>query len=169
MKKNKLADAFFSFWLIVGAVYVSHSWSPSSYAYALSNHYGYQDISPTLGKPRSIRADEWAVVTPLTQATVRNQFERYNKTSLYEEDLRINYGLPIADWGIAFKPTMWLYGLINPAYAYSFHWFAIFALFIGGYAFLFKKFGASESLLSYHTGLDTLSLFSAARCGSGSH
>lgn len=146
MKKISWRTLFFSFWLIVGAVYVSHSWSPSSYAYALSNHYGYQDISPTLGKPRSIRADEWAVVTPLTQATVRNQFERYNKTSLYEEDLRINYGLPIADWGIAFKPTMWLYGLINPAYAYSFHWFAIFALFIGGYAFLFKKFGASDAV-----------------------
>ena len=146
MKTISWRTLFFSFWLIIGLVYVSHSWSPSSYAYALSNHYGYQDISPTLGKPRSIRADEWAVVTPLTQATIRNNFERYNKTSLYEEDLRINYGLPIADWGMAFKPTMWLYGLTNPAYAYSFHWFAIFALFIGGYAFLFKKFGASDAV-----------------------
>ena len=136
MKTISWRTLFFSFWLIIGLVYVSHSWSPSSYAYALSNHYGYQDISPTLGKPRSIRADEWAVVTPLTQATIRNNFERYNKTSLYEEDLRINYGLPIADWGMAFKPTMWLYGLTNPAYAYSFHWFAIFALFIGGHAAL---------------------------------
>ncbi|MFC3217071.1 hypothetical protein [Comamonas sp. JC664] len=36
-----------------------------------------------------------AVVTPLTQATVNNNFERYNKTSLYEEDLRINYVYPL--------------------------------------------------------------------------
>lgn len=143
---------FFGAWIIAGLVYIGNAWSPSSYAYALKNIYAYQDIEPSLGKARSIRADEWSVVTPLTQATVRNGFERYNKTSLFQEDLRINYGLPIADWGLAFKPTMWLYGLVNPAYAYSFHWFAIFALFITGYAFLFKRFGASNAtalLLSF--------------------
>lgn len=146
MKIANWRALFFCFFLILGLIYVSNSWSPSSYGYALSHHFGYQDIKPTLGKARSIRADEWAVVTPLTQATVRNHFERYNKTSLYQEDLRINYGLPIADWGIVFKPTMWLYGITNPAYAYSFHWFAIFALFVIGYAFLFKKFGANDAV-----------------------
>lgn len=152
MQKMGRRCVFLGLWIIFGLVYVGNAWSPSSYAYPLKNIYAYQDIEPTLGKARSIRADEWAVVTPLTQATVRNGFERYNKTSLYQEDLRINYGLPIADWGMAFKPTMWLYGWVNPAYAYSFHWFAIFALFITGYAFLFKRFGASNTtalLLSF--------------------
>ena len=124
-----------AFWLLVAGIYVGNSWSPSSYAFALNNYFAYQDVQPTLGQSRAIRSDEWAVVTPLTKATVRNDFERYNKTSLYQEDLRINYGLPIFDWGLAFKPTMWLYGVLNPAYAYSFHWFAIFSLFIGGYFF----------------------------------
>lgn len=41
---------------------------------------------------------------------------------------------------------MWLYGHVNAAYAYSFHWFSIFALFIVGYAFLFLKFGASSRI-----------------------
>jgi len=144
MQKIGWRFVFFGAWMIAALVYISNTWSPSSYAYPLKNNYAYLDIEPTLGQARSIRADEWAVVTPLTQATVRNHFERYNKTSLYQEDLRINYGLPIADWGLAFKPTMWLYGFVNPAYAYSFHWFAIFALFITGYAFLFKRFGASN-------------------------
>lgn len=100
-----------AFWLLVAGIYVGNSWSPSSYAFALNNYFAYQDVQPTLGQSRAIRSDEWAVVTPLTKATVRNDFERYNKTSLYQEDLRINYGLPIFDWGLAFKPTMWLYGL----------------------------------------------------------
>ncbi|UXC17906.1 DUF7657 domain-containing protein [Comamonas squillarum] len=132
--------------LLAGIVYVGKTWSPSAYGYFLKYHLGYEEIKPDFGQSRQVRSDEWAVVTPLTQATVNNNFERYNKTSLYEEDLRINYGLPIADWGIIFKPTMWLYGFVNPAYAYSLHWFAIFALFIAGYAFLFKKFGASDKV-----------------------
>ncbi|MCD2167805.1 DUF7657 domain-containing protein [Comamonas koreensis] len=152
MQKISWRCALIGIWIITALVYIGNTWSPSSYAYPLRNNYAYVDIKPTLGQARPIRADEWGVVTPLTQATVRNQFERYNKTSLYQEDLRINYGLPIADWGLAFKPTMWLYGLVNPAYAYSFHWFAVFTLFITGYAFLFTRFGASKAnaiLLSF--------------------
>ncbi len=55
----------------------------------------------------------------------------------------MNYGLPVHDWGLVFKPTMWLYGLVNPAYAYSFHWFAITVLFLVGYAWLFRWLGAT--------------------------
>ncbi|MBB6579666.1 hypothetical protein HNP33_003782 [Comamonas odontotermitis] len=146
MKKIQFKQIFLFLFLLTGIIYISNTWSPSSYAYFLKDHLGYEEIKPDFGQARPVRSDEWAVVTPMTQATVRNHFERYNKTSLYQEDLRINYGLPIADWGIIFKPTMWLYGLVNPAYAYSFHWFAIFSLFIGGYAFLFTKFGATNKI-----------------------
>ncbi|MGE8492441.1 DUF7657 domain-containing protein [Comamonas sp.] len=143
---NSKIKIFFLLFIAVGSIYVFNTWSPSSYAHALKNHFGYESIEPDFGKPRAVRSDEWAVVTPLTQAAVRNDFKRYNETSLYREDLRINYGIPIADWGIIFKPTMWLYGLVNPAYAYSAHWFLIFSLFIFGYTILFKKFGATYTL-----------------------
>lgn len=123
-----------------GIFYVSQYWSPSSYGLVL-NQIGAEDVGTIFGQPRPIRSDEWGVVTPLTQATVNNNFERINKTSLYKEDLRINYGLPIFDWGMVFKPTMWGYLIMKPAYAYSLHWFAIFALFIVGYALLFSKVG----------------------------
>ncbi|MEJ5125682.1 hypothetical protein WH367_06450 [Comamonas sp. MYb21] len=152
MINTQFRKLFFFIFLVIGIVYISNTWSPSSYAYFLKNHLGYSEIKPDFGSARPIRSDEWAVVTPLTQATIRNNFERYNKTSLYQEDLRINYGLPIADWGLIFKPTMWLYSFVNPAYAYSFHWFAIFSLFIAGYALLFTKFGADNKtaiLLSF--------------------
>lgn len=128
--------------ICVGLVYVGKAWSPSSYGYILSNVLG-TSAGPALGTPRPIRSDEYAVVTPLTQAVVRNDFARYNRTSLYGEDLRINYGLPLHDWGIVFKPTMWLYGLVAPAYAFSAHWFLVTALFFVGYAWLFRWLGAS--------------------------
>ena len=137
---NRIATVVF---LLTAILYVANTWSPSSYGIALEHFFGYSASGPDLGKPRPIRSDEWIVATPLTQATVNNHFQRYNQTSLYKEDLRINYGLPVMDWGIIFKPTMWLYKFVNPAYAYSFHWYAIFSLFIFGYAFLFRQLGAS--------------------------
>lgn len=129
--------------MVMGIIYVSKTWSPSSYGYVLVVTLGYADSGPRFGAVRTARSDEFAVVTPLTQATVNNEFERINHTSLYGEDLRINYGLPIRDWGLAFKPTMWLYGFVNPAYAYSMHWFALSALFVFGYAWLFRWLGAA--------------------------
>jgi hypothetical protein len=129
--------------VVMGSMYIAKTWSPSSYGHVLVNVLGYVDSGPSWGRARPSRSDEYAVVTPLTQATINNGFERINRTSLYGEDLRINYGLPIRDWGLVFKPTMWLYGLTNPAYAYSVHWFALSALFIFGYAWLFRWLGAA--------------------------
>ena len=143
MKISRFQFNYLIVLLFTGVIYVSQYWSPSSYGIVL-NKIGVNDEKPLFGRPRPIRSDEWAVVTPLTQATVNNHFERTNKTSLYEEDLRINYGLPIFDWGIIFKPTMWAYLIMDPAHAYSFHWFAVFALFITGHALLFSKFGLTQ-------------------------
>lgn len=128
---------------LAGLVYVGNTWSPSSYGHVLKHQLGYPEGGPDWGVPRPIRSDEWAVVTPLTQATVNNGFQRFNRTSLYDEDLRMNYGLPVWDWGMVFKPTMWLYVLAPPAYAYSAHWFLLTALFLVGYAWLFRWIGAS--------------------------
>jgi hypothetical protein len=121
-------------------VYVGNTWSPSSYALALQAFSAPED-GLVLGAARGIRSDEWAVITPLTQATVNNGFARYNERSLYGEDLRSTYQMPLWDWGLAFKPTMWLYPLVNAAYAFSFHHFSITALFLIGYALLFRRLG----------------------------
>jgi len=138
---NLLAAVFL---VVMGMVYVAgRTWSPSSYGHVLVHKLGYADSGPDWGRVRRVPTDEWAVVTPLTQATINNDFERINRTSLYGEDLRINFGLPIRDWGLIFKPTLWLYGWTNPAYAYSLHWFALSALFIVGYAWLFRWLGAT--------------------------
>lgn len=54
--------------LLLGIIYVSNAWSPSSYSLALDG-IGV-DAHPDFGKARSIRSDEWVVQTPLTQALV---------------------------------------------------------------------------------------------------
>ncbi len=129
----------------LGVLYVLNHWSPSSYGYFLKQH-GAENSGIIWGTPQPIRSDEWGVVTPYTQATVNNDFQRYNHTSLYNEDLRINYGMPIYDWGMLFKPTMWGYLFLDPATAFSVHWYLIFALFIIGYYKLFSKVGLRKEL-----------------------
>lgn len=137
--------------LFIGVVYISQTWSPSSYGLVLQQLQA-KDTGIVAGTPKPIRADEWAVITSLTAASANNHFERYNKTSPYNDDLRIAFAVPINDWGWFFKPTMMLYRFVNPAYAFSFHYFAIFALFILGYTYLFRVAGAGHApavLLSF--------------------
>lgn len=145
IKKYGFEKIFFSLMFFTGVIYIANSWSPSSYGIMLKQIQP-DDTGIIYGKPRPIRSDEWAVVTPLTQATINNNFQRYNKTSPYNEDLRINYGLPIFDWGLIFKPTMWGYLFLQPSTAYSVHWFLIFALFIIGYYKLFIRIGFNPLL-----------------------
>lgn len=48
---NLIALAVF---LVMGVVYVSKTWSPSSYGYVLVDILGYKDSGPSLGKARPI-------------------------------------------------------------------------------------------------------------------
>lgn len=119
--------------------YIGNAWSPSSYSLAL-NAIGVE-AQPDFGHARQIRTDEYWVQTPLTQALVNNGFNRFNNTSLYNEDLRINYGLPIFDWGVLFKPTQWGYVFLSAPYAFSVYYFSLFVFFILGYQLFFEKLG----------------------------
>lgn len=140
---RRLNVVFGVFFVLAGLVYVGQTWSPSCYGFVLQQ-IGAED-GVVWGHPRQIRSDEWSVVTPLTQATVNNGFKRFNETSYYHEDLRINYSLPIRDWALVFKPTYWPYLFVNPAYAFSFHFYALMVLFVFGYAHLFRRMGASPA------------------------
>lgn len=130
--------------LLLGILYVGQAWSPSSYGHVLQLA-GASETGVVWGQPRAIRSDEWSVTTPLTQATVRNNFERYNQTSYYGEDLRSNYALPLHDWGMVFKPSFWLYGLVPAAYAFSWHYWVMLVAFTFGYAHFFRLTGATAT------------------------
>jgi hypothetical protein len=137
-----------TFILIIGVAYVVNAWSPSSYAWQIKS-FGVEDRGLIVGQPRSDRSDESGLITPLTQATVNNNFQRFNGTSFYKEDLRSVVSMPIRDWGLIFKPNMWGYLILEPARAFSLYHVSFIFLFIAGYALLFQALGTrvSESFL----------------------
>ena len=141
--KNKFYSIFLLIILSLGIFYVKETYSPSSYGIVLEK-LNVKDRGTVFGVPREIRSDEWSVVTSLTKAAVNSNFSRQNITSVYKEDFRINYGIPIKDWGAVFKPTMLLYFFTNAAYAFSFHWYSIMVIFILGYYFLARKLELSK-------------------------
>lgn len=126
--------------LIAGGVWLSQTWSLSSYGLVLKA-FGARDNGIVIGSPRGIISDEWGIITPLTQATVNNGFQRYNQTSFYGEDLRMLLSMPLRDWGLVFKPAKWLYPFVNAAYAFSFQSLFLLCAFVGGYALLLRRFG----------------------------
>jgi len=135
---------------LAAAVWLGNAWSPSSYAIVLRS-LGVERTGLVAGTPRAIRDDEWAILTPLIQATVNNGLRRYNETSFYREDLRTVDSVPVADWGLAFKPDQWLYPLVDAAYAFSFQHLVYVVAFLAGYALLFARLGvgpAAAALLS---------------------
>ena len=102
----------------VAAVYVAFALTPSHYAIGL-RYLGVEDASPLLLSARPIRSDEWIVLTPLFQTAVRGGFSTINQISPYHESLKGFWALPILDWSLVFKPQLWGFWVLPPAYAYS--------------------------------------------------
>ena len=129
-------------------VYVGNAWTPTSYAISLQT-VGAEDTGLVLGTPRPIRSDEFGLFTPLLQATVNNDYRRFNATSLYQEDLRSTVSQPLRDWGMLFKPTSWGFLFLSPAYALSLYYCATMISFLVGYTLLFRRGGIGrwESML----------------------
>lgn len=120
--------------------YVALAWSPSSYGAAFDD-FGVERAGLVAGVPRPIRGDEFRRWTPFMQIAANNGFERINETSVYREDLRNVEGLPLADWGIAFKPSFWPFFVFDPAHAFSFHHAFWIAACLIGYQLLFLALG----------------------------
>jgi hypothetical protein len=156
-KRLVLRGALIAVSVLAAALWLGNAWSPSSYGIVLKA-FGARDTGIVLGEPRAVRSDEWGVVTPYVQATVNNGFRRYNETSFYREDLRTLVALPLADWGLAFKPDQWLYPFVGPAYAFSFQHLVYIVAFLAGYALLFARIGLSPGAAS----LLSLALFFTA-------
>ncbi len=122
--------------ILAGIVYVSLTLTPSHYGVILKDHFGL-DYKPLVGQAQPIRGDEYSVVTPYFQIAVNNNFQRFNQTSPYGEDLRNFVGLPLQDWALVFKPYMWGFWVMDAARAFSlYHYFMIAAFLIGFTLFL---------------------------------
>jgi hypothetical protein len=130
---------------IVSAAYVALALSPSSYALALRD-IGVAGRHPYLGTPRPERWDEWAVLTPYVQATVRSGFSDVNTTSYYQESLRNLMHLPVMDWGFALRPLQWGYAILPPAWAFSLCWALAAWMFLVGWSLLLRRVGMRYSV-----------------------
>lgn len=125
----------YAIWLVV---YVSFALSPSSYGMALES-FGI-DYNTVFGSARPIRSDEWAVWTPYTQMAVNNNFERFYQSGLYQIDLRNFNQIPLLDWSLIFKPLIWGYFILPPAYAFSLFYALLTLLFVIGWEKVVARF-----------------------------
>ena len=135
-----VTGVFLGLVLLTGIVYTCFELTPSSYGQVLAQ-IGAAEYGPTIGTAQYSREDEWAFVTPLFQASVRNGFRRFNETSFYREDLRMPNALPLRDWSLLFKPQLWLFFLAPPALAYSFYYVLLMCGCLAGYPLLFRQLG----------------------------
>jgi len=127
------------------AFFLGNTLSLSNYGAVLSI-LGVADSGPLAGSPQELPGLDLEpyIYTPMYQIAVNNDFERYNHTSLFDEDLRAFYSLPIADWGLVFKPNMWAFFVVPPAYAYSLLCLIAILLFFSGYGRIAQKLGLSS-------------------------
>lgn len=116
--------------------------SPSSYS-AVLRGFGAEDDGIVLGRPQGIRSDEYALWTPMVQAAVNDGFTQINETSIYRENRRHFYALPLYDWGLALKPNFWPFLILPAANAYAAYFAIQTFLFLVGYYLLARRFGTS--------------------------
>lgn len=94
------------------------------------------------GEPRSIRADEWRISTPLSISQARTGFPTDKWVGLTDTAMPVFNGGPSADYTEIFKPQDWGYFFLGPDRGLAFHWWLPFALCLIGFYLLFLIFRA---------------------------
>ena len=72
---------------------------------------------------------------------MNNDFNVINNTSFYRETLLGTSGLPLRNWGLIFKPQVWAFFIVSPAFAYSIYWAIQFVAFLCGWSMLLRRLG----------------------------
>ncbi len=136
----------------LGLFLTAMAWTPSSYGVVL-RQVGAEGAGLVWGTPQEVRSDEWAVWTPLVQATVNNDFQRHNTTSPYGEDLRNFNGLPLRDAALVFKPQFWAFFVLDPARAFAWAWALPLVAFLLGWERLLHRLGVPAAAAVAGSGL----------------
>jgi hypothetical protein len=100
------------------------------------NHffYGIDHRDPDLlfGEPRSIRSDEWLVVTPMVISQARQGYPSINRAIGDGENMSVILDVPVWDWTLPFRPQNWSFFLLPLEYAFSLKWWLLGALLVVG-------------------------------------
>ena len=96
---------------------------------------GTADARLLYGNPLPIRSDEWLVVTPLTVAQSRVDYQQVNPNIGSGLDASVLLDLPYKDWSAAFKPQNWPFFVLPLEQAFALKWWFIsFLLVVSVYA-----------------------------------
>lgn len=74
------------------------------------------------GSPIGVRADEWAINTPLTIMQVRTGMPRIQPLLGNGTDMSLSYDVPIADQWAFLRPQHWGFLALPLAQGFAFHW-----------------------------------------------
>lgn len=93
-----------------------------------------------LGESRSIRSDEWAVFTPMALSQTKSDFSYFNDIVRgTSTDMYIEYGQPVLDYSIIFRPFQIGYLFLGAEMGLAFFWCSRFIiLFLISFEFCLK-------------------------------
>lgn len=123
---------------IILTIFTSLGISGTSVGVLNTKLYGenYKDPSLIAGSPRSVRSDEYLVVTQLTVIQANNNFDRYNYDLNGKKDMSLVVDVPYKEWSIVFKPQNLGFFVLPLENAFALKWWLlIFLLMIGIYYF----------------------------------
>jgi hypothetical protein len=140
-KYSKLALLLFLITILVTILVVFRP-TFSSYGVVINSITG-KNIELYVGSPSQIRSDEYSVLTPLMQTTVLGKGESTNQFSIYGENLRSVFSMPILDWAFVFKPYYWLIYL-NNSIGLSFYYLFFLLSGLTGFYILGKNLGLNN-------------------------
>jgi len=145
MIKQKLIHFSKSIWLfpvLVALVVVGlAAYKVSGSSIGIYNQFFYGKEHPDnnllFGQPRSIRSDEWLVVTPTAVAQTKNNLEQHNPNIGNGEDLSVVIDTPHKNWIALFQPQNWPFFIFPVEHAFALKWWLLLAaLIIGCYFFI---------------------------------
>jgi hypothetical protein len=91
----------------------------------------YHDKNLISGEPRSVRSDEWLVVTPMTVSQKLNGLKAHNPfIGETGQDMSAVGDAPHATWDEIFSPQNWSFFLLPVEFAFAFKWWFLGLLLI---------------------------------------
>ena len=111
-----------------------------------SSVYGHgARTRPLIGKPRAVRSDEWAYLTPdmLNQSLRADRFKTSN-SEIGNHSVSLTGNIPVWHISTLFRPQFWPFFVLRVDYAYAFNWqFKGFILLTGVFTWLLLITGST--------------------------
>ena len=83
----------------------------------------YQDTSVIFGRSRTIRSDEWAILTPYYFSQESNDYNVVSNLMSFDgQNMIIGFNAPVKDITVLGKPLVWGFMLFGNEYGLSWYW-----------------------------------------------